>query len=242
MSSSTPHTILIYGIHPITEVLRAKKRKIYTLYCLNKNAPKTHDIIKKLPQYARVLSITRDSMNHMVQSADHQGMVAAVTPFIFKKAFFSPKTHPLIIMIDRIHDPRNLGAILRSAYCTKTIGVIITAQESSAITAASFKASAGLAEFLDIFEVRTVTEGLQRATSAGYTCYAACFNGAPLYSLQPEKGSCIIVGNEEKGVDERVYDYAKKITIPQVEHEISFNVSVASGIIMSYFSQHLKQI
>ena len=89
--------------------------------------------------------MTRDVLNRLAQTTDHQSVVAWANPFNIRKKFFEPAKSPFLLLLDSIQDPRNLGAILRSAYCTGVDGVIICGKNSAPLNATALKSSAGLA-------------------------------------------------------------------------------------------------
>src|SRR5579872_6751538 len=110
---------IIYGIHPLLEVLKAKRRKVITIYT-TKPTPKAWEAIEPhLPPYpVNYQYVARDVLNKIAQSTDHQGVVALVQPFPFRKKIFDPAKQQRLVMLDGIQDARNMGAILRTAYCT----------------------------------------------------------------------------------------------------------------------------
>ena len=108
---------VIYGIHPVVEALKAKKRKVFTVYT-TKPAPKAFaGIQRKLPSYAEVRFVSKQHLEKLAGTTDHQGIVVLASPLQIRKKFFDPEKQPLIVMLDSIQDPRNMGAIIRSAYC-----------------------------------------------------------------------------------------------------------------------------
>jgi 23S rRNA (guanosine2251-2'-O)-methyltransferase len=224
---------LIYGIHPLIEVLKVKRRKVLSIYT-TKPLPKTWKKIEKwLPSYPIAIQyVTREILNKMVDSSDHQGIVAWVQSFPFRKKAFDSKTHPFIVMLDSIQDSRNAGAILRSAYCTGASGIIMTIRNSAPLNAATFKASAGLAEYLEIQQVNTAAEGLIALKNAGYTNYLAMLKGTNVTKIELNLPLCMVIGNEAVGISESMLQYGTAITLPQKTADVSYNASVAAGILL----------
>ena len=118
---------LIFGVHPIIELLKAKRRKLITLYT-TKITPRAFKEIEELfPQSGVPIQyVTREILTKMVSGAEHQGFVAWVGNFPFRSKPFDPVKQPFLLMLDGIQDIGNLGAILRSAYCVGVTGVLIT--------------------------------------------------------------------------------------------------------------------
>lgn len=224
---------LVYGIHPIIELLKAKRRKIFSLYT-TKPLPKTWNKIQKwLPSYPITMQyVTRDVLNDMVGTTDHQGVVAWVQSFPFRKKPFEPQKQPFLVMLDTIQDARNVGAILRSAYCTGVHGVIMTTRNSAPLNAATLKASAGLAEHLEIQQVTTAFEILPVLKKLGYTNYLAVLDGANATNITFQKPLCLIIGNEAIGLAASLMPYGTAITLPQKTADVSYNASVAAGILL----------
>ena len=110
-------------------------------------------------------------MNSIAKTDDHQGFIVLTEKFIYRKQFFDSSKNKLIVAIDKIQDPRNLGALIRSAYCTNIMGIIITDNETCSISGSVFKSSAGFAEYIDIIKVSSMANGLELAKKNGYSIY-----------------------------------------------------------------------
>jgi 23S rRNA (guanosine2251-2'-O)-methyltransferase len=229
---------LIYGVHPLLEVLKAKKRKVISIYT-TKPVPKAwRDVENLLP--ARPIPIqyvSPEILTKMAGTDDHQRIVAWVGSTVTRKVFFNPTKHPLLLMLDGIQDVRNLGAILRSAYCTGIDGVIIVKKGSVALNAAALKASAGLAEYLDIFIALSAQAAVQELTNAGYTIYLATLAGTDAAKQQYKKPCCLVIGSEGYGITPSILTHGTEITIAQRNPDISYNASVAAGILLFLISQ-----
>jgi len=231
---------IIYGIHPIIEVIKAEKRKIIKILISSNSNKNLFDKVKKLiilkNLKIKIELVNKNFLDKISNSNEHQGIVAYVDNFIFKKEFFNPQKEKLILLFDKIQDPRNLGALLRSAYCSNISGVILSTIKSSPLTGSAFKASAGLAENLNIFEVSSSEKGAKLALENGYEIVIADFGGENLINYFPIKPTCLIIGSEGFGVTKSLHKYGKIISIPQKKNDISYNASVAGGLIMFNFA------
>lgn len=233
---------LIFGIHPIVELLKAKRRKLYTVYT-TKPMPKMWDEIGSLlTKETQIQYVARDVLTRMAGTTDHQGVVAWASPFQLRKKFFEPTKNKFLIMLDSIQDPRNMGAILRSAYCTGISGVIINQKNSCPLNATVLKSSAGLAEHLDIYEASNSLFACQELKKAGYTIYFATLNGKDATQEKYEQPLCLVIGNEAVGVTKNLLSYGKEIRLPQKSVDISYNASVAAGILLFYIAHQNKII
>ncbi len=241
-SKSTPGELL-YGIHPVVEVLRAKRRKLISIYT-TKPTPKGYDAIEKLmPKYpVPIQYVTREVLTRMVNSTDHQGVVAWVQPFGFRTKMFDPVKHPFLVMLDGIQDPRNTGAILRSAYCTNMSGVILCKKNASPLNATAFKASAGLAEHLEIYQAPSPVAAIQELKDAGYNIYLATFDGKDASQMTFQAPTCMVIGAEGTGISSAIMKSGVKVTLPQREKGISYNASVAAGLLLFLISTQHKKI
>ncbi len=234
---------LIYGIHPILELIRGKKRKIYTVFIDKSRTKDISSIIKQLPQYTKITYCNKKEIDLLCNSSDHQSIAAHVTPFIYQKKFFNPLQFPILLFCDSIQDTKNLGALLRSAYCTNILGIVITEEYSANITASTFKSSAGLAEHLSIYKTKNMKCALEEAKSHGYTIYLSAANGTPIDLINNINTPCVIViGNEHSGINNSLYKFGTVISIRQKENIISYNASVAGGIILYHFATKLALI
>lgn len=225
--------MLIYGIHPVLELLRAKRRKLISIYT-TKPTPKQWPLIEKLmPNYPVAIQyVDREVLHRMADSTDHQGVIAWVQDFPLRQKPYDPAKHPFLLMLDNIQDPRNLGAILRSAYCTGVSGVILTSRQSAPLGGVAMKSSAGLAEHLEIQQIPSAHLALQELKKAGYAIYLAALGGVNAATISYHLPLCLVIGNEAVGIEKQLLSYGKTITLPQKEADISYNASVAAGILL----------
>jgi 23S rRNA (guanosine2251-2'-O)-methyltransferase len=222
---------LVFGIHSVVEVLRAKKRKVISIYTTKPEPKSWDDISKLMPAYhVPIQYVSRDVLTRMADSSDHQGVIAWVQAFPYRKKFFEANRQKLLVALDGIQDARNLGAILRSAYCTGFQGVIITQKNSASLTAAAHKASAGLAEHLEIIVVPSPSVAVQELKKAGYNIYVTALAGKNAATMEYTGPLCVVIGNEAIGVSREMLAAGTKVTLPQREASISYNASVAAGI------------
>jgi len=145
---------------------------------------------------------------------------------------FNAKKTPFLLLLDGIQDPRNVGAIIRSAYCAGVQGIMMTQKHSSPLNATAVKASAGLAEHIEIMVVPSAIWAAQELQKAGYAIYLASFGGENALICSYTTPLCLVVGSEGSGISKALYAYGKQVTIPQKSPDISYNVSVAAGILL----------
>lgn len=232
-TKNKPTNEFLYGIHPVIETLKAKRRKIFSIYT-TKPTPKAWNVIEPLAKArgVEVQFVTREALNNITGSNEHQGILAWVGPFPFRNKPFDSEKQKLLLMLDGIQDARNLGAMLRSAYCTNVDGVIITTKGSAPLNAAAIKASAGLAEHLEIMLAPSAIAAAQTLKSARFTIYLASFKGERANTYTFVSPLCLVIGSEGEGISSSLYAVGTQVTLPQRTPTISYNASVAAGILL----------
>jgi len=233
---------IVYGVHPIIELLKAKRRKIVALYT-TKPTPKAWNLIEPLlPKSLEIHSVDRERLTRLAQTTDHQSVVALATPFIKRKKFFDSEKSPFLLLLDTIQDPRNLGAILRSAYCTGVTGVVLCSRNSAPLQAVALKSSAGLAEHLEIYEASSSTAAVQELKQAGYQLYLATLGGKDASAVNYKGPLCLVIGNEATGISKNLLSAGIQVRLGQRTSDISYNASVAAGILLFLIGHQQKII
>lgn len=235
----TPKTNeLIFGIHPILELLKAKRRKLVILYTTKPGPKGFQNIEQLLPKSVQIQYVDREVLTRLAGTTDHQGIVAYAAPLVIRKKFFEPERQKYLLMLDGIQDVRNLGAILRSAYCTGVDGVILVKKQAAPLNAAALKASAGLAEHLEIYSAPSSQAAVHELKKAGYNIYLAVVEkGTDATQVEYKKPLCLIIGSEALGIAPELRQSGQLITLPQRTPDISYNASVAAGILLFLISQ-----
>lgn len=236
MKKPTTHYEIVFGIHPIIELLTAKKRPLFEIYT-TKPVPKAWKQIERLlPSNVIIKHVQKSMLDRMTETDDHQGVVALVKPLQLRTSCFDAAKHPFILLLDGIQDTRNLGGILRSAYCTGVTGVIVPEKKSAPLSGATYKASAGLAEYLEIYKPATAHQAALEAKKAGYNLYMAALGGKNALDIDYKKPTCLVIGNEATGISSELLKLGEKVTLPQKTPNISYNASVAAGILLFVIS------
>ena len=144
-------TEILYGIHPVYEVLASRRRNIHEIYLQKDNKPRRLDRLASLATHRgiRVKTVGSGDLKALVGVTGHQGAAARVDPFpltvasdILAASEAKGGTH-FLLMLDNVLDPQNLGAIIRTALCVCIDGVIMPKDHSAPLTPAVSKASAG---------------------------------------------------------------------------------------------------
>lgn len=223
---------IVFGIHPIIELLTAKKRHVYTIYTTQLFPKAWSQIERLLTKEITVKQVAKDFLDRLTDSDDHQNVVALVKPLQMRSSCFDSKKHPFIILLDSIQDTRNMGAILRSAYCVGVNGVIIPEKQSAPLSGATYKASAGLAEHLDIYRPGSTHQAVLELKKSGYQVYMAALGGKNALEIEYQLPLCLVIGNESTGISNDILKMGEKVMLPQRTPKISYNASVAAGIML----------
>ncbi len=174
-------------------------------------------------------------LTRMAGSPDHQGVVAEVDPYPYADPDRLLETpNALVVALDQVQDPRNLGAVCRSAEAAGASGVVIPARRSAAVTAVACKASAGAVEHLPVARVGNLADWLARAKAAGAWIYGAEASAAALYSQADLAGRVVLVlGSEGKGLRRRVAESCDLlVSIPVWGRVASLNVAAAAAVLL----------
>src|SRR3954449_10789467 len=168
-------------------------------------------------------------------SDDHQGVCAEVGAY----PYASPETvlepdDALVVVLDQIQDPRNLGAVARVAECAGASGLVIPERRSAEVTPVACKASAGAVEHLPVAQVRNVADFLDEGKKAGAWVYGADAEASVFYDEPDYQGRVVLVmGSEGKGLRPRVADHCDQlVSLPILGHVESLNVSTAAAAIL----------
>ena len=235
---------LIYGINPVTEAIVSGKtiNKIYA----QKGNKEVYQVIQKAREN-KIVVVEADKvkLDRMItleneKLKNSQGIVASVTDYnyytvddILEEAN-NKKEPPFIIILDKIEDPQNLGAIVRSAECLGAHGVIIQKRNAAQVTETVEKVAAGACNYVKIARVTNITESIKYLKKQGSWIYGLDMDGASdIYNTDLSGPIGLVVGNEGSGISKLVLQNCDFIIkIPMVGHIESLNASVSAAISM----------
>lgn len=232
---------ITWGIHPVTEILKTSPETVAEIYILKgKKQPKIQDIIDLAKQQNVRTKFTDDFTVISTDNAkcNHQGVVAktmavaTVDEKTFLAALEEQTVPPLLLALDSIQDPHNLGAILRSAAAAGVTGVILPKDRSAPLGGTVQKTAAGALAHLQIILVTNLANFLQLLQHYNIWNYGTVKdNGQSIHETDLTGPACIVIGNEGKGLRPLVAKQCDfKITIPMPGSLDSLNASVAAGI------------
>jgi 23S rRNA (guanosine2251-2'-O)-methyltransferase len=225
-----PATVL-YGRNAVHEALRAGRRRVHRIWATAAAAREPWLADAK----ARVSVADAEEVARRAGSDAHQGVVAETDPYPYADAAeLLRRPAPLIVALDEIQDPQNLGAICRTAETAGADGVVIAERRAAQVTAAVCKASAGAVEHLSVARVRNVADFLADAKAAGVWCYGAAAEAEMSY-LDPDfrDGVVLVLGSEGRGLRPRVARSCDAlIALPMRGRVGSLNVSAAAAALL----------
>jgi 23S rRNA (guanosine2251-2'-O)-methyltransferase len=174
-------------------------------------------------------------LTRLAGSPDHQGIVAEVDPYPYADAdALLEHGGGLVVALDQVQDPRNLGAVCRSAESAGAAGVVICERRAAQVTPAACKASAGAVEHLAVARVRNLADWLAAAKGAGGWIYGAEADAPTRYDQVDLGGLTVLVlGGEGKGIRPRVAAACDAlVAIPRAGRVASLNVSAAAAVLL----------
>lgn len=191
--------------------------------------------IRHVHQVWRAPETSPDELERLCGSPDHQGVVAEVDPYPYAHADgLLEGENPLVVVLDEVQDPHNLGAVVRSAEVAGATGVVIPERRAASVTAAVCKASAGAVEHLPVAQVGNVADWLARAKEQDAWVYGAAASARKHYTELDWTGPCVLVlGSEGRGLRPRVSSACDELVSVPVRGKVaSLNVSVAAAAIL----------
>jgi len=205
---------VIYGKQPVAEAERGRRR-VHRVW----RAPET----------------SGEELERLCGSPDHQGVVAEVEPYPYVGAGeLLGKENALLVALDQVQDPRNLGAVCRSAEAAGAAGVIIPERRSAEVTPTVCKTSAGAVEHLPIARARNLADWLGEAKQAGFWIWGADADASQApWDVDLTGPAVLVLGGEGKGIRPRVSSACDGLlALPQRGRTASLNVSAAAAALL----------
>jgi 23S rRNA (guanosine2251-2'-O)-methyltransferase len=205
---------IIYGRRPVEEAERGRRR-VRRVW----RAPETPG----------------EELEKLCGSPDHQGVVAEVAPYPYQDpAALLRRKGGLIVALDQVQDPRNLGAVCRSAELAGAAGVVIPERRAAEVTAVACKASAGAVEHLDIARAPNLADWLDEAKDSGFWIWGADASGSSApWEVDLQGPTILVMGGEGKGIRPRVASMCDGlVALPTSGMLESLNVSAAASALL----------
>jgi 23S rRNA (guanosine2251-2'-O)-methyltransferase len=225
---------ILSGIHPVAEALRSGHPLERLLIAQGAGGPRVQEII----DLARRNSVPvrfepRNALDRLAGSSAHQGVVALGAAKKYAD-LDSATSSELVVVLDGVEDPHNLGAIVRTAHAAGAGSIVIPERRAAGITDVVAKAAAGALEYLPVVRVTNVNRTLEELKERGYWIYGLDERGTEDYhKVDYGSPTAFVLGGEGKGLHEQVRKHCDLLVrIPMAGKISSLNVSVAAGVVL----------
>lgn len=231
---------IIFGRGPVFEALK-NSHPIDKI--IIKSGPYSKSLVPIIDEAKKRGIVIRQSdeaqLSRMARGENHQGVVAVVSAFdyvtvddIIKRAEEKNES-PFIVICDKITDPHNLGAIIRTANCVGAHGIIIPKHDSAGVNGVVMKTSAGAVVYTPVAKVTNIASVIDELKEKGFWITAADMDGQSMYDIDFKGSIAIVVGSEGKGVSRLVRQKCDFVaSIPMCGEINSLNASVAAAVLM----------
>lgn len=226
----------VIGRIPVLECLRAGTRRATQLYLLDSGKGLDDIVVAANKRAVPIVRRSRHDLDRLSGDAVHQGAIleADSIPLLSLREWLAGRSAPdsVLVALDGIEDPRNFGAIVRSAAACGADGVLFAKDRSAPMSSAAMKAAAGAMEYVDLIRVTNLARALGDLKDAGY--WTACLDasaGQSLWEANLTGKVALVIGNEGKGVRRLVRESCDlQLTIPLSGPITSLNASVSAAI------------
>lgn len=226
--------MIVYGINPVLEALRAKR--VTALRVSRRADDRLTEIVRLAEaQDVAIRRVRGDELDRLARSAAHQGVIADIedaASVSVEDLVISAAGAPLIVVLDQIEDPHNVGAILRTVDAAGADGVVRQSRHAARLDGAAAKASAGAVSHVRIAEVVNIARALESLKAAGVWTVGLAGEAPKCYDeVDYTLPTAVVLGAEGAGLRRLVRERCDwLVSIPMLGHVQSLNVSVAAGI------------
>lgn len=240
---------IIYGRHPVLEALKSSRsfNKIFIAKGLKGDII---DTIFRLGRAAKIVVqfVDKKRLDDLTDRANHQGVAAQIADIHYADLdkvllALEGKTQALLLMLDRVTDPHNLGAILRSAYLLGCDGVIIPKRAAAQVTATVVKVSAGATEYIPVIQVNNLAQTIEKLKEKRFWVAAADASGKPCFEQELEGRLVLVLGSEGYGLQKLILEKSDFLIAIPVSGKIdSLNVSCAASVLLYEIIRQKTQV
>jgi 23S rRNA (guanosine2251-2'-O)-methyltransferase len=223
------------GIHPVREALRAGRPLDKVLIAKGAASPRLQEIIDLCRAHSVPVRFEpRELLDRAGKGASHQGVVAFGAAHKYVELDDMVDTARLMVILDGVEDPHNLGAILRTAHAAGANAVVMPERRAAPLTEAVARAAAGALEYLPVIRITNVSQTLEKLKEKGFWIYGLDERASKLYDqIEYAAPTAIVLGGEGKGLHQGVQKHCDVLVrIPMAGAVSSLNVSVAAGVVL----------
>lgn len=236
---SSQRAQIVYGIHPVIETVKAKRRQIYEVLTVEGSSIQKNSRDLLIKENIQFRSVPLSELYSLCGPAQHQGIVAKVGSFPYLELEDLQDDLSLgdgvVLVLDEIQDPGNLGGILRSAECFGVKAVLLSKDRSVAVTAVVEKASAGASAYIPVCLVGNLARSIDQLKNIGFWVYGAhCDEGSSLFEIDIRGKIAFAIGSEGRGVRRLTRERCDMlVNIPSCGKIQSLNVTSATTVLLS---------
>jgi len=229
---------VLIGINPVREALRAGSPLDRIVVAKGAGGQRLQEIVDLARQKGIAVRFEpREALNRLTNEGAHQGVVAIGAAKPYHDLDEVPADSKLVVLLDGVEDPHNLGAIIRTAHAAGASAIVIPERRAVGLTETVAKASAGAVEYLPIVRVANIRQALEKLKAQGFWIYGLDERGESAYdAIEYSQPTAFVLGGEGKGLHEHTKkDCDFLINIPMAGAVSSLNVSVAAGVVLFHF-------
>ncbi len=226
---------VLMGIHPVAEALRARNPLDRILIARGAGGARIQEIVDLARANSTPVRFeNRDALDRLAGNGSHQGVLALGAAKKYSDLDDISGTAKLVVVLDGVEDPHNLGAIVRTAHAAGADAVVIPERRAAGLTETVAKAASGALEHLPVTRVTNINRTLEKLKSEGYWIYGMDERGGVDYAdVDWATPTAIVLGAEGHGLHELVRKHCDVLVrIPMAGKIASLNVSVAAGIVL----------
>ncbi len=228
---------LICGINPVLEALGAGARHFDRLLVVKgiRNRRVNEAITRASQQGVPLRFETRETLDRMSGGVPHQGVIAVVSPkpvISLEQLVAEARQPALVVVLDGVEDPRNLGAVLRTVECSGADGVVLPERHSAGLSESVARSSAGALEYVKVARVGNVAQAIEELKAKGLWVVGFDAEGTERWdAVDLKQPTALVLGGEGRGIRRLVRERCDHlVSLPMFGHVTSLNVSVAAGI------------
>jgi 23S rRNA (guanosine2251-2'-O)-methyltransferase len=236
--------MILAGIHPVAEALRAGRPLERILVAKGAGGPRLQQIIDLARQGSVPLRFEpRQALDRLAGSAAHQGVVALGASQKYRSLDEAAEGARMLVFLDGVEDPHNLGAVIRTAHAAGADAIVIPERRAAGLTETVAKAAAGALEHLPVVRVGNLNRALDELKERGFWIYGVDERGTQDYDqVEYAAPAAMVLGGEGKGIHEMVLKRCHAVVrIPMAGKISSLNVSVAAGIVLFDWKRRLER-
>lgn len=244
-------TETVLGRNPVLECLRAEApaNALYVAMGAEADERMTEAVTRAADRGIPILEVPRTDLDRLSANGLHQGIALQVPPFAYAhpddllRLATEDVQPPLLVALDNISDPRNLGAIIRSVAAFAGHGVVIPQRRSASVTAVAWRTSAGAAARVPVARATNLNRTLKAWSAAGLTVVGLDAGGdTTLDELDASGPLVVVVGSEGKGLSRLVRENCDTVvSIPMAGSAESLNASVAAGVVLAEIARQRRR-